>query len=215
MFTGIIEEKSKVLEIKKTAKSLLIKVAVNLISDDLAIGDSVSTNGVCLTVKELGTHFFTADVMNETVKRTNLKDLRTGDFVNLERALTLSTRLGGHIVSGHIDGMGMISRIENDDIAKVYSISTTKDILRYIIKKGSVAIDGISLTVVDVDETSFKVSIIPHTLENTILIDKKVGSSVNIENDMMAKYIEKFQREESVSENSSKLSESFLKLNGF
>lgn len=213
MFTGIVEEKGRIAGIKKTPKSILLSVQAKQIFDDLKLGDSVATNGVCLTVTDMKGDIFTADVMNETVKKTNLKDLKPGDFVNLERALTLSTRLGGHIVSGHIDGTGSIYKIKQDDIAYIYTIKTSPEITRYIIKKGSVAIDGISLTVVDVDETSFSLSIIPHTMKHTVLTDKRVGDTVNIENDLLAKYIEKFNLDSG--ERGNGISLDFLRQNGF
>ncbi|MDO4773253.1 MAG: riboflavin synthase [Bacillota bacterium] len=213
MFTGIVEEKGKIVGIKKSPKSILLSIQAKQIFDDLKLGDSVATNGVCLTVTDMKGDIFTADVMNETVKRTNLKDLKSGDFVNLERALTLNTRLGGHIVSGHIDGTGSIYKIKQDDIAYIYTIRTSPEITRYIIKKGSVAIDGISLTVVDVDETSFSLSIIPHTMKHTVLTDKQIGDTVNIENDLVAKYIEKFNLD--TGERNSGISLDFLRQNGF
>ncbi len=216
MFTGIIEEKGKIIKLNKSPKSLEISIQATIIFDDLKCGDSVATNGVCLTVTSLNDKSFTADVMNETVKKTNLKDLNTGDFVNLERALCLNTRLGGHIVSGHIDGIGTITNIQKDDIAQIYSIETKKDITKYIIKKGSIAIDGISLTVIDVEDEIFKVSVIPHTLQNTILVNKKIGDTVNLENDVMAKYIEKFLlSKDKENEKKSSIDLNFLMANGF
>ncbi len=217
MFTGIVEEKGKILAVKKSATSMILKIDASKIFSDLKIGDSVATNGVCLTVTSLNNKSFTVDVTNETVKKTNLINLKIGDYVNLERALCLNTRLGGHIVSGHIDGIGKIINIKQDDIAHIYTIKTKSAITKYIIKKGSIAIDGISLTVVDVDDDSFKLSVIPHTLANTILVHKKVGSTVNIENDLMAKYIEQliFNSNKKMNENSSKIDMKFLLENGF
>ncbi len=217
MFTGIIEEKGAILAVKKSATSMALSIEASKIFSDLKIGDSVATNGVCLTVTNLNNKYFTVDVMNETVKNTNLISLKAGDYVNLERALCLNTRLGGHIVSGHIDGIGTIINITKDDIAHIYTIKTDLAITKYIIKKGSIAIDGISLTVVDVDNDSFKLSIIPHTLANTILLNKKIGSTVNIENDLMAKYIEKFifSSNTKKQQNNSQIDMKFLLENGF
>lgn len=219
MFTGIVEEKGKITGIKKSASSIVLTIQAKRIFDDLQLGDSVATNGVCLTVTDIKGDSFMADVMHETVKKTNLKDLKSGDYVNLERALTLSSRIGGHFVSGHIDGIGKIASIKKDDIAHIYTIETSEDICRYIIKKGSIAIDGISLTVLDVQKDSFSVSIIPHTMEHTILFDKKVSDTVNLENDMMAKYIEKLSlgRGNIEDKKSPKqpLSLEFLRMNGF
>ena len=192
MFTGIIEEIGTVKQIKKGAKSAELLIEAKDIFSDLKLGDSVGTNGVCLTVTKISDNLFLADVMNETLKRSNLGDLRQGDYVNLERAMLANDRFGGHIVSGHIDGVGKIISITKDDIAFWYKISASSEIMRYIIEKGSITIDGISLTVAKVQRDNFSVSIIPHTLSQTILKNKKIGSIVNLENDIVGKYIEKF-----------------------
>lgn len=191
MFTGIIEETGVVTRMVRGANSSRVTIRATIIFSDLKLGDSVATNGVCLTVSEMTSDTFTADVMHETLKYTSLAGLATGDRVNLERAMAANGRFGGHIVSGHIDGTGTIHDIKKDDNAIIYTITADSDILKYIVKKGSIAIDGISLTVVHVDESSFSVSIIPHTLQETILGDKKLRDSVNLEVDMFAKYIEK------------------------
>ena len=191
MFTGIIEEIGIVTGIDRGANSSRITIKANIIFSDLKLGDSVATNGVCLTVSEISTSTFTADVMHETLKYTSLAKLNPGTRVNLERAMAANGRFGGHIVSGHIDGTGVIQNIEKDDNAIIYWVTTEPDILKYIVKKGSIAIDGISLTVTYVDDSSFSVSIIPHTLQETILADRKIGDIVNIEVDMLAKYLEK------------------------
>jgi len=191
MFTGIIEEIGKIKRINKGSKSAVLGIEAHRVLSDTKLGDSISTNGVCLTVTHLNDNYFEVDVMNETLQRSNLGKLTLGDSVNLERALSLTTRLGGHMVSGHIDGIGTISRIYKDDIAYIIVIQTAKDITRYIIEKGSIAIDGISLTVVNVDESSFEVSIIPQTKEETTLLTKKTGDSVNLECDLIGKYVEK------------------------
>lgn len=192
MFTGIIEETGKVLSVKRNAKSLFISIEGNIIFGDIKIGDSISVNGVCLTVSSFSSKIFNSDVMNETIERTSLKTLKEGSKVNLERAMICNGRFGGHIVLGHVDGTGVISGIKNVENSILITIETSKDIIKYIVEKGSIAIDGISLTVVKVFDNSFQVSIIPHTFKNTILNDIELGKIVNLENDIIGKYIEKF-----------------------
>lgn len=192
MFTGIIEETGSVTSTVRGGDYARITVAASKIFKDLKLGDSVAVNGVCLTVSELGARKFTADVMNETLQRSNLGDLRTTDKVNLERAMPADGRFGGHIVSGHIDGTGRIIKTERDHIAEWITVSTPPEIMKYIVEKGSIAIDGISLTVARTGENNFSVSIIPHTAKETMLLGKKIGDSVNLENDIVGKYIEKF-----------------------
>jgi riboflavin synthase len=191
LFTGLIEEIGKVKSVIKSTKSAKIIINSKKVLEEVKIGDSISTNGVCLTVTEYGSNYFTVDVMAETMRRSNLSTLSNGDSVNLERALRLGDRLGGHIVSGHIDGIGSISNFENEDNAVWITIDASVELLKYIVEKGSIAIDGVSLTVAYVDEKAFKVSIIPHTKEVTILLTKKVGDIVNLECDMLGKYVEK------------------------
>ncbi len=191
MFTGIVEEIGRIHSVIKSAKSAKITIKASRVLEDIKLGDSISTNGVCLTVTEFTSKTFTVDVMAETMRRSSLNILSSGDEVNLERALGVGDRLGGHIVSGHIDGIGRISNYENEDNAVWVTIEACNDILKYIVQKGSIAIDGISLTVAYVDETVFKVSIIPHTKEVTTLLKKKVGDVVNLECDVVGKYIEK------------------------
>lgn len=206
MFTGIIEETGKILE-----KDSKFKISCSLILEDIKIGDSIAVNGVCLTVTDYNSNSFTADVMNETISKTNLKTTNIGDAVNLERAMSAKGRFGGHIVSGHIDGTGTIKSIKNDGIALWFTIATNKEILKYIVNKGSVAIDGISLTVAYVDDICFKVSVIPHTLNNTNIIHKKIGDTVNLENDIIGKYVDKFTQ----TNNNTGITEEFLMKNGF
>lgn len=191
MFTGIVEEIGKVKAIKKGEKSATLIIGGNLIFSDLKLGDSVAVNGVCLTVTSINGKIFTTDVMNETLSRSSIEELKTGSNVNLERAMSANGRFGGHIVSGHIDGIGKISAIKKDNIAIWYTVKTDSKIMRYIIEKGSITIDGISLTVAKVERDNFSVSIIPHTAKETILSEKKTGSIVNLENDIVGKYIEK------------------------
>ena len=192
MFTGIVEEMGKIVRVEKGAKSSRLTVSGDKIFSDLKLGDSVATNGVCLTVTSFSKGIFTADVMNETLKRSNLGELRQGSMVNLERAMIANGRFGGHIVSGHIDGTGVITKIEQDDIAVWYTIRADRKIMKYIIEKGSVAIDGISLTIAKVTDNDFSVSLIPHTAKETVLGYKKTGDTVNLENDVVGKYIEHF-----------------------
>lgn len=200
MFTGIIEEVGKVKSLRRGAKSFVLEVEAVTVLEGTQVGDSIATNGVCLTVTSLTGRGFTADVMPETVNRTALGQLVSGASVNLERALSLQTRLGGHIVSGHIDGTGRISNICQDDNALWLTIECDSKLLRYVIKKGSITIQGVSLTVARVDERSFSVSLIPHTQAATTLHQAKVGDLVNLENDIIAKYVEKLIGAESVKE---------------
>ena len=191
MFTGIIEEVGHVKSLHRGAKSFTLEVEAEKVLEGTLVGDSIATNGVCLTVTSLTGHGFTADVMPETVSRTALGELVSGSPVNLERALSLQTRLGGHIVSGHIDGTGRITDRRQDDTALWITIECDSKLLRYIIEKGSVTLQGVSLTVARVDERSFAISLIPHTQAATTLHQAKVGDLVNIENDIIAKYVEK------------------------
>ena len=191
MFTGLVEEIGTIYKIQKGVKSSIVSIQGNLIFNDLQLGDSVAVNGVCLTAAYIANNIFDADVMHETLNRSTLGNLKTGSPVNLERAMPADGRFGGHIVSGHIDGMGKITKIRKDDNAVWYTIKTTKKIMDYIIEKGSIAIDGISLTVAEVSTETFGVSIIPHTAKTTILFKKVVGDSVNLENDIVGKYIGK------------------------
>ncbi|MGN0037904.1 MAG: riboflavin synthase [Coriobacteriales bacterium] len=191
MFTGIVEELGTVKALRKGAASAVIEVEASTVLQGTKLGDSIATNGVCLTVTGLTPTSFTADVMHETLNRSSLGALRPGSKVNLERAMALGGRFGGHIVSGHIDGCGTIERIEADDNAVWYTIGAEPQLLRYIVEKGSVTLDGISLTVAAVDERSFKVSVIPHTREVTNLRTKSTRSTINIETDILGKYVEK------------------------
>ncbi len=218
MFTGIIEEKGTVLAVKKGTHSAVLKIAAKNVMSDAHIGDSIAVNGVCLTVTHITDAGFEADVMHETLNRTSLAALSGGSTVNLERAMAACGRFGGHIVSGHIDGTGIIKSITRDDNAIWYRINAKPEILRYIVEKGSIAIDGISLTVAKVSGTDFSVSIIPHTLSETTLGDRKIGDIVNLENDIIGKYVEKLMRsapEKTAEENSSGITMEYLINNGF
>ncbi len=192
MFTGIVEELGEVQEIKLSGHSALLTIKALKILNDVRLGDSIAVNGVCLTVVRFTAQTFTVDVMAETLSKTALAGLTRGSRVNLERALQLTTRLGGHLVSGHIDGVGEISRSYPYGIARVTEISAPTEVLKLIVPKGSVAIDGISLTVVEVTETYFSVSLIPHTFKETTLGFKQPGDKVNLENDMIGKYVYNF-----------------------
>ena len=191
MFTGIIEETGTIAGMERQPDSIRLTVRADKVLENTIIGDSIAVNGVCLTVTSMTSSSFWADVMHETMRRSSFKDIRNGSTVNLERAVAVGGRLGGHIVSGHIDGTGTVSRIVRDGIAHVYYITASDDLLRFIVEKGSVCIDGVSLTVVSVADTEFSVSLIPHTSGHTTLSEKKAGSVVNLETDVIAKYIMK------------------------
>lgn len=191
MFTGIIEEIGTVESIRRNGINSDLVIKAKKVLEGTKIGDSIAVNGICLTVTKLGKQTFTADVMPETLQRSSLCGIRAGSKVNLERAMLNDGRFGGHIVSGHVDGMGTIRQIQKDGIAVWYTVETKPEILRYIVEKGSVAIDGISLTVTRVRENSFDVSTIPHTVKETILSEKKIGDKVNLENDIVGKYVER------------------------
>ncbi|MCQ2361720.1 MAG: riboflavin synthase [Acidaminococcaceae bacterium] len=192
MFTGLIEELGEVKNLAGTGNSYRLTIAAQKILENIKIGDSVAVNGACLTVVEKNENSFMVDVMPETAKHTTIAQLHTGEGVNLERTLCFGERLEGHLVSGHIEGVGRILQRQEDGNALLFKIACDKTLTHYIIKKGSIAVDGISLTVVDVDENSFQVSIIPHTAAVTTLGFKRVGNKVNIETDLIGKYIEKF-----------------------
>lgn len=192
MFTGIIEEIGTVTAIKKSALESRLTISAERIFSDLKTGDSVAVNGVCLTASVISGNTFTADVMNETFIRTSLAALSSGSHVNLERAMAADGRFGGHIVAGHVDGTGIIKDIRKDGNAVWFIIGASPEVLKYIVEKGSVAIDGISLTVAEVTKNNFSVSTIPHTLSQTILAEKKTGDAVNLENDIIGKYVERF-----------------------
>ncbi|MBP5555723.1 MAG: riboflavin synthase [Lachnospiraceae bacterium] len=195
MFTGIVEELGKVRSLKRTSAESRLCIGAKKILEDIHVGDSIAVNGVCLTAVLFSEGEFTVDVMNETFMRSSLGSLRIGDEVNLERAMAADGRFGGHIVSGHIDGTARIKSIINDGNAKWYEINAGPELLGGIVMKGSVAIDGISLTVSKVTAHSFSVSIIPHTLEATVLRSKRPGDVVNIETDIIGKYIKQFVKE--------------------
>ena len=221
MFTGIIEEVGSVASIRKGAYSCVLTVNASRVLEDVHLGDSIATNGVCLTVTSFTSHSFSADVMHETLNRSSLGSLHIGSPVNLERAMLAGGRFGGHIVSGHIDGVGTISSIKEDDNAVWYTVEAPSSILRYIIEKGSITLDGISLTVAKVANSNFSVSIIPHTRTQTNLASKKVGDVLNLENDLVGKYVERLMlqpiaaSQEQPEQKSSGITKEFLSHYGF
>ncbi len=191
MFTGLVSELGKIQNMQKTGKSLYLTISAQKVIVDLKIGDSIAVNGTCVTVVQMTSESFCVDVMPQTSTNTIMLKLKLGEMVNLERTLKLSDRLDGHIVSGHVDSVGRIVDVKKDEIANIFKIQAEKQTLKYIVLKGSVAIDGISLTVCDVKEDNFSISIIPHTAKNTTLGWKKQGDLVNIETDILGKYVEK------------------------
>lgn len=192
MFTGIIEEIGIIRAINGSAVSLKITISANIVTQDLKAGDSVCVNGVCLTVTAHSPGIFTADVMHETLSRSSLGKLRTGSRVNLERAVYAQGRFGGHFVTGHIDGTGIVESVITDGIARIYTFTVSETITAGIVCKGSIAVNGVSLTVTSIGKTYFSVSVIPHTLKNTVTELLKPGDIVNIETDYLGKYIAKY-----------------------
>ena len=196
MFTGIVEEVGTIKSINRGQHSAVLDICAKNVLDGTKIGDSIAVNGICLTVTQLHADGFTADVMHETLNRSAFAQLTAGSAVNLERAMPANGRFGGHIVAGHVDGIGRIAGIQKDDTAVWFTICAAPEILRYVVEKGSVTIDGISLTVAAVDSTSFSVSTIPHTISQTNLHQRHKGDCVNLETDVLGKYIEKLLRPE-------------------
>lgn len=215
MFTGIVEEIGTVRAVRRGAHSSVLSIGAVRIQNGLKIGDSVAVNGVCLTVCSKDSGGFTADVMHETLNRSSLGCLSVGSRVNLERAMAADGRFGGHIVSGHIDGVGCIRALQRDDNALWYTVEAAPQVLRYIVEKGSIAMDGISLTVASVSETVFSVSVIPHTASATILGEKRPGDPVNLETDVIGKYVEKFLCASKEAPTSRGVTLEFLAQNGF
>ena len=189
MFTGIVEETGTIRSLSISGMSGQIEIAAKKVLQGTKIGDSIAVNGICLTVVSKTQDSFRADVMAETVRRSSLSSCGEGDAVNLERAMAADGRFGGHIVSGHIDGTGTILSLVREENAVWVKIRTPEELIPYIVSKGSIAIDGISLTVAAVDDTSFRVSVIPHTGEETTLLRKKAGDLVNLETDIVGKYV--------------------------
>lgn len=215
MFTGIVEELGTIRAVRRGAHSAVLSIGAGLILSDLKTGDSVAVNGVCLTATGKDAGGFTADVMHETLNRSSLNGLTAGSHVNLERAMAADGRFGGHIVSGHIDGTGTVTGIRTDDNAVWFTVQAPPSLMRYIVEKGSVTIDGISLTVAAVGETWFSISAIPHTVAITLLGEKRVGDTVNLETDIIGKYVEKLLRPDPEPRPQSRLTLEFLAENGF
>ena len=215
MFTGIVEEIGRVERIKHGQHSAVLTIHADTVLEGTKIGDSIAVNGICLTVTELFSHGFSADVMHETLRRSSIGEAASGSPVNLERAMAANGRFGGHIVTGHIDGTGTICEVKSDEIAICYSMKAPEKIMHYIVEKGSVAVDGISLTVAKTTQTTFMVSVIPHTAQCTVLAYKKAGDTVNLENDCIGKYIEHFLIWEKEKTTESKITREFLFSNGF
>jgi len=212
MFTGIVEEIGTVERIESGRESIGLIVRCEKVLEDARPGDSLSVNGVCLTASGLGERWFRADVMPETMRRTSLGSLKISQPVNLERALRLSDRLGGHLVNGHVDGTGVVTGLSRDDIAVILSVSVERDLVGWMVVKGSVAVDGVSLTIVHVGDRAFSVSLVPHTARTTTLGSKRVGDTVNVECDIIAKYVETLLGRRPAKGN---LSVDFLKEHGF
>jgi riboflavin synthase len=215
MFTGIIEEIGTIRRIQRGNQSAVLEVAAEKVLTDVKLGDSIAVNGVCLTVTEFSSRHFAVDVMPETLNKTSLASLSAGSPVNLERAMAAGGRFGGHFVSGHVDGTGVIARKQSYGNAVLYEVQAEEKLLRYIIPKGSIAIDGISLTVVETMDTGFTVSLIPHTLAETVLQYKDKGDVVNLECDMIGKYIERFITWREPENRTSTLTKQFLAEHGF
>ncbi len=215
MFTGIVEEIGTIRSIRRGTHSAVLCIDARDVLTDLHPGDSVAVNGVCLTATAKSANSFTADVMHETLRRSTLGALTPGSRVNLERALSASGRFGGHIVSGHIDGTGTVVSLRQDGIAVWFTMRAAPELLRFIVEKGSVAIDGVSLTVAEVTADTFSVSVIPHTADATVLFEKMTGSEVNLETDILGKYVEKLLRSAPQVAHKSDISQEFLLKNGF
>ncbi|KYM42020.1 riboflavin synthase [Fusobacterium necrophorum] len=215
MFTGLVEEMGRVLSITEGNHSMRIKIQCKKVLEGAKLGDSIATNGTCLTAVEIGKNYFVADCMHETMKRTNLHRLKKSDFVNLEKSITLSTPLGGHLVTGDVDCEGKIIEIRQDGIAKIYTVELPKQYMKYVVEKGRVTLDGASLTVMELGEYTLGVSLIPHSQEMIILGKKKLGDYINVETDLIGKYVEKLLSFPKQEEKNSKLSLDFLAKNGF
>ena len=211
MFTGIVEEVGQVKSIRKNGQALVLTIGASKVLEDVKKGDSIASNGVCLTVTDFKQDEFSVDAVEETIKKTNLYDLRPGDPINLERALQVNSRLGGHILQGHVDGLGQVRSIREKKMSTIFEIGAKREIMDLVLAQGSIGINGISLTVSELGEESFKVSIIPTSLKETNLKNLRVGDLVNLETDLIGKYIKKYLDEQ----NTSKIDRNFLTINGF
>ncbi len=216
MFTGIILAVGKIAGIENKAGDCRLKIATGKLPlGGAALGDSIAVNGVCLTAVELGNGYFVADVSNETLSRTILKNASVGTPVNLELALTPNTRMGGHIVSGHVDGIGKVIEKKPDARSVKFTFKVPDNLAKYIAEKGSICINGISLTVNEVNGATFSVNIVPHTLKETTLVDAVVGTEVNLEVDLLARYMERLMQGEAAANNHSGITEDLLQKSGF
>ena len=215
MFTGIVEEMGTIRAIRKGSHSAVLEIQAKVVLEDIHIGDSIAVNGVCLTATSFTPATFTADVMHETLNRSSLANLRPGSRVNLERAMAANGRFGGHIVAGHVDGVGTVLRTQKDDNAIWYTIGASPEVMRYVVEKGSITIDGISLTVANVAADSFAISAIPHTVAVTVLQDRKPGDIVNLETDIIGKYVEKLLAPKEIPKQPSGITRDFLSKYGF
>ena len=194
MFTGIVEEVGTLQNIRKGTHSAVLTIGADTVLSDIHVGDSIAVNGICLTATSFSAHSYTADVMHETLNRSSLANLKPGAHVNLERAMAANGRFGGHIVAGHVDGVGRVTAIRQDDNAIWYTIAAGPEILRYVVEKGSITIDGISLTVAKITGQDFSISAIPHAAKVTVLGERRVGDAVNLETDVIGKYVEKLMQ---------------------
>ena len=215
MFTGIIEEMGVIEGMDRSLQSVRLKVLAKKVLEEIETGDSITVNGVCLTVVTVGASDFTVDVSPETVRVTNLAELKAGDPVNLERAMRIMDRIGGHLVSGHIEGIGTIRDRRQEGNAIILTLEAASDILRYCIRKGSIAVDGVSLTINDLTERTLSVSIIPHTAEVTTLGLKGVGAMVNLETDLIGKYVERLLKGGESSSGEGKVDREYLQRHGY
>lgn len=215
MFTGIVEEIGTIRQIRRGEHSAVLDIMAKHVLKNTNIGDSIAVNGICLTVTSRKEDSFTADVMHETLNRSSLAGLVRGSHVNLERAMAADGRFGGHIVSGHVDGVGTICGTKKDDNAIWFTIKTDTNVMRYIVEKGSITMDGISLTVAKVQEDSFLVSTIPHTVQQTILAERKTGDWVNLETDLIGKYVEKFVVAQTKQSQHTNITKAFLEKYGY
>ncbi|KAI4450205.1 Riboflavin synthase [Eubacterium plexicaudatum ASF492] len=215
MFTGIIEEIGTVLQIKKGQHSAVLTIQASKVLEQTKTGDSIAVNGICLTVTALSEGHFLADVMHETLNRSSLAQIKSGSHVNLERAMAADGRFGGHIVAGHVDGIGKIIATSRDDTAVWYTIGAEPSVLKYIVEKGSITVDGISLTVAQVWKDRFSVSVIPHTQQQTVLKERTKGDFVNLETDIIGKYVEKLLRPAEEPQKDSGITKEFLIKYGF
>lgn len=215
MFTGIVEEKGKIKSIQPGTKSIRLTIGAGVVLEGLKIGDSIAVSGVCLTVVDIFSDSFASDVMPETLRMTAFANLKPGDSVNLERAMRSDGRFGGHMVAGHIDGTGVITDIRREDNAVWVKIKASPDILKYVVDKGSIAIDGISLTVAEVEKDYLSVSLIPHTAKETSLLKKNMGDAVNLECDVVGKYIYKFLNADNEKKMNKPIDMELLRKHGF